>query len=101
MKVDANRPILPSDLAEELCALFGEGCAARRDHFGYQQARKDAVLFGHVAADGQAGAFFSADGDFVLCDTFADVFETNGRLVERHAMLPGYCIDKVRCRDAA
>src|SRR5882762_739504 len=70
-----------ADFFEELLNLFADRSAAGGDHFGDQQAGEDAVFFRDVAANGEAGAFFSAEGDFVLANELADVFEADGSLI--------------------
>ena len=48
--------------------------------------------------NGESGALFPADGDLVMLDQLADVFKTDGRLVQFHAMVLSQCIDQIRGR---
>ena len=50
-------------------------------------------------ADGQSGALFSSNGDFVLLDEFADVFESHRRFVEFHLVMFSKRIHHVGSRD--
>src|SRR5438477_9099226 len=46
-------------------------------------------------ANGESGAFFPTDGNLVLLDKFAYVFETHRGLVQRHAVMFGHSINQV------
>ena len=54
-----------------------------------------------MAADGQAGAFFAAQGDFIFADELADIFEADGSLIGGLAVGFGDAIDHLRGGDAA
>ncbi len=45
--------------------------------------------------DGESGAFFAADGDFVLLDQLADVFEADRRFVQFDLVMFGQRIDQI------
>ena len=75
--------------------------AARREHFGDEQAGEDAVFFGNVAANREAGAFFAAHGDFVFADELADILEADGSLIRCLAVRFCGGVDHLRCCDAA
>ena len=64
-------------------------------HFAAQQAGQDAIFFGHVVADGEAGALFPADGDLVLLDELADVLESHRGFVQFDAVMFGNGVDQV------
>jgi len=66
-----------------------QALAPRGHHLGHQQAGQHAVLLGNVAANGQPCRLLAADGDLVLDDQLADVFEAYRRLVERNFVVLG------------
>ena len=74
--------------------------AAGGDHFGDEQAGDDAVFLRDVAADGEAGGLFAADGDLVGDDELADVLEADGGFVERDLVVVGEGVDEVGGGDA-
>ena len=86
MQIFAHRPEFAAHPAEEIAQLIGERGLARRDHFGHQQAGKDAVLFRKVAADGHAGAFFAAERDLVFAQQRANILEADRSFVNLHAV---------------
>ena len=65
MEVLANR-VKGTNFGKKRLQLGAEALAARGDHLRHQQAGDDAVLFRHVAADGEPRRLFAADGDLVL-----------------------------------
>src|ERR1700676_213996 len=101
MQVLPHRPEFAADFLEQRAHLLADGSAARRDHFRDQDAGEDAVFFGDVAANGEAGAFFTAESDFVFADELADIFEADGSLVRRLAVRTSGGVEELRCGDAA
>ncbi len=101
MKILADGPEFAAKLFVQCANLLADGSAARGDHFRHEQARENAVFFRDVAANGEPGAFFAAQRDFVFADELADVFEAHGRLMDGLAVQFGDRIDHVRRRDAA
>src|SRR5580658_9019872 len=79
--------IIGTNLAKQFLKLDAETLAARGYHLGHQQAGDDAVFLGHVAANRESGRLFAADGDLVVIDELADVFEPDRSLVERHLVM--------------
>ena len=67
-------------------------------HFAAEQSGKHAIFLGRVVANGQTGGFFPPDGDFVLLDQLANVFETHRSLVELDFVVGGHRVDQVRGR---
>src|SRR5215475_7891521 len=101
MQVFPYRPIFPADFFEECADLVCNGSATRSDHFCDEQAGEDAVLLRDVAANGEAGAFFAAEGDLIFADVLADVLESYRSLQGGLAVGSCSCVEELGGGDAA
>src|SRR5260221_6352958 len=101
MKIFASGSEGAANFFEELLNLFADRSAAGGDHFRDQQAGQDAVFFWDVAANGEAGAFFSAEGEFIFANELADVFEADGSLIGGLSVELGGGVDEFRSGNAA
>ena len=101
MKIFARGSKRPANPLEELLNLFTDGSVACGDHFRDEQTGKDAVFFRNVAANGEAGAFFAAESDFIVSNELADVLKAHGRL--ENGLSVGFCrgVEEFRCRHAS
>ena len=88
-------------LLEQVVAQGPEAPAGRGDHLGDEQAGEDAVLFGQVVLDGDAGALLAAEHDPALQVELGDVLEADLRLHQRQVVLAGDAVEEVGRRDRA
>src|SRR5258708_12325254 len=88
MQIRALRPEFSPHALKERAQLFCQRSAPDRNHLRDEQACKDAVFFGGVAADRHSRTFFSTHRDLVLLDQLADVLEAYRGLKNSRALMP-------------
>src|SRR5438477_5150939 len=86
MQIFADGSKRAANFFEELLGLFADRSAARGNHFRQQQAGENAVFFGDVTANGEAGALFAAESDFIFANELTDIFKTDGSLMDSLAV---------------
>src|SRR6185437_8710739 len=81
--------------------LVGQRRTASRDHFRDEQARENPIFLRDVAANRHARAFFAAQRNLILFKIRTNILKSDRCFENRHIVMLGDCVEKMRGGDAA